>query len=393
MADDNLDIFKKSYNNLTNSKNGRLTPKRDSIIRDDNFTELSKVALKHDQPDFISGKKTYNAIVIKTYTNPTPVVGSSLEGMLSNIGDANTDNLIQVKAVIPDVHSSIIPLPKDLSPESLAKDGEVQKYISLAPTFYSIGDLNGSVTEGAIIEVEFTDSDYNEGRIVSIVKSTSIFEAAQQAAKKAFESAQNGINNLLGNNNTNGDGSQTENLTTQPDGPCGDGGTYTYQDCKTAALDATGQTITLHPDFWTSINDLVTNIKNSTGLSLTISESTRSQSQQLSIRKNRCPQWQGCVSEDQLKSAKWTDLVNQCRCSDATPVAAVTGPYASNHLKGLAVDFKMDINPCSANNVNKSSYDNCRRNSKVFNALQKYADPSKVKNYSVEPWHWSYNGK
>jgi hypothetical protein len=393
MSDDALNVFKNSYNNLTNSKNGRLSPRRDSIIRDDNFTELSKIALKHDQPDFISGKKTYNAIVIKTYPNPTPIVGTTLEGVLSNIGDYNTDNFIQVRAVIPDVHSSIIPLPKDLSPESLSKDGEIQKYINLAPTFYSIGDLNGSVSEGAIIEVEFTDNDYNEGRIVSIVKSTSIFEAAQQAAKKAFEAAQNGINNLFGTNNTTGDGSQTDNLSNAPDGKCGDGSSYSYQDCKTAALESTGQTITLHPDFWDSINELLNNIKNTEGLSIKIGESIRNQSQQLSIRKSRCPQWQGCISEDQLKSANWTDVVSQCRCSDATPVAAVTGPYASNHLKGLAVDFKMDISPCPASNVNKSSYDNCRRNSKVFNALQKYANPSKVKNYSVEPWHWSYNGK
>lgn len=393
MADDTLDLFKKSYNNLTNSKNGRLTPRRDSIIRDDNFTELSKLALKHDQPDFISGKKTYNAIVVKVYPNSKPVVGTTLEGMLSNIGDTNTDNLIQVKAVIPDVHSSIIPMPKDLSPEALSNDGEIQKFIHLAPTFYSIGDLNGSVSQGAIIEVEFNDNDYNEGRIVSIVKSTSIFEAAQQNAKKAFDAAKNGFMNLFGANNTNGDGSQSTNLNNTPDGPCGDGTTYTYQDCKSAPLDATGQTVTLHPDFWDSINELLNNIKQSEGLSISIGESIRSQEQQLNIRKNRCPEWQNYITEDQLKSLDWTTVVNTCGCSDRTPVAAVTGPYASNHLKGLAVDFVMDINPCSANNVNVSSYNNCRSKSKVFNALNKYANPSKVKNYSVEPWHWSYNGK
>ena len=40
-----LDVFNISYNNLKNSKGGRTAPQRDSIIRDNNFTELKEAEL------------------------------------------------------------------------------------------------------------------------------------------------------------------------------------------------------------------------------------------------------------------------------------------------------------------------------------------------------------
>lgn len=392
MADEILDIFNKQYNTLTNSKNGRLTPKRDSIIRDNNFTELSNVALRHDKPDYITSKKTYKAVVIKVFPKATPpILGTNIEHLLSSIGDVSTDNLLQVKAIIPDVHNSIIPIPTDLSPQSLKENGEVQKFIDLAPIFYSTGELNGSVIEGAIIEVELDNNDYNEGKIISVVKSATIFQTALQKAKSAFEQATQGISNLLNEQtDTSGDGAQIDNLTDSNTGICGGKGKYKATNCKTAALEATGQVVTLHPDFWDEVNSLLLTIKQNENISIFVSESKRSETNQLNIRKSRCPQWEGCISEQQLKSENWSSVINKCGCQDRTPVAATSGPYASNHLVGLAVDFKMDIN-CPASSVNKTSYENCRKNSKVFNLLKKYSN-SNIVNLTSEPWHWSYNG-
>jgi hypothetical protein len=393
MADEEiLDVFNKQYNNLTNSRNGRLTPKRDSIVRDNNLTELSNVALKHDKPDFITSKKTYKAVVVKVYPKPTsPILGTNLQYLLASVGDVNTDNILQVRAVIPDVHSSIVPMPTNLSPQSFVEDGETQKFVDLAPIFYSVGELNGTVREGSIIEVELENNEYNEGKIISIVKSTSIFQTAIQKAKSAFDEASKGISNLLDNeSDTSGDGRQIDNLSDSETGLCGGKGAYKSTNCKTAALEATGQVVTLHPDYWEEINTLLLTIKENENINIFIGESKRSEINQINIRKSRCPQWSGCVTEQQLQSDKWSSIINKCGCQDKTPVAAVSGPYASNHLYGLAVDFKMDIY-CPASTVAKAAYENCRKNSKVFNLLKKYST-SNVINLTSEPWHWSYNG-
>jgi len=185
MANDNLEIFSKQYNTLTNSKGGRLSVRRDALIRDDNFTELSKVALNHDKPDYISGR-TFQAIVLRVYKNQSPVPGTSIFGLLKNlIGVPSSEAVTQVRAVVTDVHSLIIPLPKDLSTETLSKPGEVQKYVELAPTFYGIGILD-TINVGAIIEVVFDDNSYSEGKILKVISSTSIFGAGSTSPASAF---------------------------------------------------------------------------------------------------------------------------------------------------------------------------------------------------------------
>jgi LAS superfamily LD-carboxypeptidase LdcB len=76
-------------------------------------------------------------------------------------------------------------------------------------------------------------------------------------------------------------------------------------------------------------------------------------------------------------------------------VAAVTGPNASNHLIGLAIDFRLDV-PCGDKNggpKEKQLYDQCTATSKYFKFLVKYAPEFLVKNLDNEPWHWSYNGR
>ena len=386
---DILPVFKINLNEA-NTQNARLTKDyTDRLIPKNTFTDISNSSLKYDNVNYISGK-TYKAVVVKTYPkNTPPIPGTELKSLLNNIGENNLDNLLQCRAVIPDMHSSIDILPTNLTPEALNSDSEDQIAIDMARIFYSTGELNAAINVGAIIEVEFHTNDYSIGRIVSVIKSTSVIEGALQSALKALSDA-TGVPLSEYLNNTSGDGAQTNNISA-PTGKCGDGKNYPYQDCKTAALDASGQTISLHPDFWEEINTTLNAIKEGeNGLIIKVGESLRSQDGQLNIRKNRCPEWNGCVSEEVLKTSKWSKIIEQCKCKDKTPVAAVTGPYASNHLKGLAVDFKMDVK-CPASTVDKKSYDNCRRTSKVFLALQKYAT-SKVINLTSEPWHWSHSG-
>ena len=399
MADD-LNIFNKKYNDLKNSNGGRVTPQRDYTIRDSNLTELSKIASKHDRPDYISGKKTFNAVVVYDYPkNSPPVAGTNLEGMLSSLGDINADNLLQVRAVVPDAHDLITPMPTDLSPSSVRASGEQQKYISLAPVFQSTGELNGALTVGSIIEVEYNDEEYSEGKIVSIVKSTSIFDAAIQSAKNAFDSAVGAISNLGNSGTQTGDGQNAANLSLAS-GQCGGIGSYKQTDCVTKTLTATGQSVTLHPDFFVLLDQLVTKIKEETGFDIKIGGSSRSVNQQISLRKSRCPEWSlllSDMSEQEIMSLGWSTMNRKIKtkngkgCSDSTPVGAAYGSSASNHLKGLAVDLTMDVN-CPASTSSQSGWQNCKNTSKVFNYMNKYASSYGIKNYDVEPWHWSWNG-
>lgn len=393
MADDILNIFKNSYNNVVNNNNPRLQNKRDRILIDNTITELSKVSLKHDMPNYLGGP-TFNAIVVRAYPkNSKPLPGTEAEKLYSVLAiDNKTDNFLQCKAVIPDLHHSINPLPNNFKIDPDVTSDENYLYTDIASYFYSFDKLNDSILEGALIEVAFSSGDYSVGKIVKVVKSVSIVDAAIKSAKDLFDTASEYLNNDS-DLNTSGDGAQTDNLSNEATGLCGDGRTYSYKQCKTEALEATGQVVTLHPDFWNTVNDLFNTIKQNEGLEIKIGEHIRSQERQLNIRKNRCPQWQNCVSEDVLKTQKWSTIINKCGCSDKTPVAAVSGPYASNHLKGLAIDLKMDISPCPASTVNQSSYNKCRTESKIFDAMARYADSSKIKNLNSEPWHWSYNGK
>lgn len=396
-----IDIFGRQYNILKNSKGGRLSSQRDFTIRDNTFTELSNIASKHDKPDYISGRKTFNAVVVYDYPKSSPAVaGTNLEGMLSALGDTTTDNLLQVRAIVPDAHDLINPIPNDLSKQSVKQSGEQQKYLSLAPVFQSTGQLNGSLTVGSIIEVEYSDDEYSEGRIVSIVKSTSIFEAAAQSAKKLFDDVSQGISSLFDSGIQSGDSENVNNLTTLTEGQCGGIGNYAVADCKTAALTTTGQTVTLHPDFWEQVDQLVTQIYNDTGIKISVNGSTRSVNQQINLRKSKCPEWSLLLStktENEIMSISWSSMNNAIKaingkgCSQQTPVGAAYGSSTSNHLKGLAIDLKMDIN-CPSSTSSQSGWQNCRNTSKVFNSVNKYASSYNIKNYNVEPWHWSWNG-
>lgn len=403
---DQLPIFNLQYNNLKNSKGGRLAPQRDAIIRDNNFTELSNIASKHDRPDYLSGKKTFNAVVVYDYNSSAPPVGGTeIEGLFSALGENKKDTLKQVRAVIPDAHDLVIPLPTDLS--AVRQDGEQQKYIALAPTFYSVDGALEGFGVGAVIEVEFTNNEYSEGKIVSVIKSAPTIDAKGLSAKDSFSNDQAG-GDLSDFGTQTGDGSNVQvgsraTRQTSP-GQCGGVSGYDKQDCYTANMTTTGQPVTLHEKFWKQMNDLITEVYNKEGYNIKIWSATRTESDQTSIRKSYCPEWQlltSQYSEDQIMRMKWSMMnsaikkINGTGCSNQTDSAAAGGDNKSNHLIGLAVDLVMGMGTggCPSFKKDSSGAARCQQISKTYIFMNKYAASFGIKNNPDEPWHWSYNGR
>jgi hypothetical protein len=401
-----LSVFEQSYNSVSNTNGSKLQNFRDGLIPENANTLTDQMITKFDQPNFI-GAKTFNAIVLSPYDKATaPVAGTTLDG-LSSIGIKKFDNLLQVKAVIPDLHGIITPLPTDLSPDAIGNKGEFQKILKLAPTFISTGNLNGAVSPGSIIKVEI-DADYTEGKIIEIMNSDNAVQAALQSAKDAFDNANEGLSNLdSSTSDTTGDGAQINNTELSSEiGDCGGIGSrlsgikYEKKPCLTKKLDATGQTITAHPQFWEQLNSLLNKIKQEYpdfGSSIRIGEAIRSQQKQYQYRLNRCPTFKttNCVTEEQFKTLSWSEIVAKCKCKDATPTAAVYGVNASNHLLGLAVDLNMQLPAkmsCADKKVDLSAWTKCREQSKVFKAFNLYAKSFNIFNFEREPWHWSHNG-
>lgn len=391
MADE-IEALLRNYNKLTNNKGaGRLSPQRDAIVRETHNEHLVRVSLEHDKPDFISGKKTWIAVVVKELIGP-PSLGSTAEYVYNNMDLKGKDpeNFKHCLALIPDAHDLVTPLPEDISLNADLTNPKNYIPLTMASYFYTFNPSILAFGVGSEIEVQFNDNEVNEGIILSVIKSS----PSQQKAK---DERKDGDGSTVGDSDTTGDGKQVDN-NDGPSGKCGDGKIYPYEDCKTAPLTSTGQTVTLHPTYWNNLDNLLKTIKdNENGYIIKVGESIRSQARQLQIRKSRCPEWQTCkdMTEEKLKTAKWNYVLTQCGCKDKTPVAAVSGPYSSNHLKGLAVDLKMDVD-CPAQPVSSVGYENCKKNSKVYNFMKKYADPTKIKDLSRagkgEAWHWSYNG-
>lgn len=389
MANEVLPIFAISYNPIE-SKTARLVYYDDRLIPQNTIVDIGKASQTHTERNYLS-TNTYTAVVVKTYPKSTPPIpGTALNGVLTRLGNYNLDNLLQCRAIIPDAQGSIGLLPLNLSPEGLSVDGVDQVSIDLAPLFYKI-DATESLNVGAVIQVQFDGTDYTVGRIVGVISATPVVDAAAASALQAMEE---GLSTPLSDytNSTSGEGAQDSNFAdkTSNNQNCGKAGTpYPVKPCYTGVLEATGQNVTLHPDFWNEINCLLITIKDNEGLEIQINSATRSKETQLSLRKQRCPQ--AINSTTDLETMSWSDLLKKYNCSNTTDTAAVSGPNASNHIVGLAVDFNMKV-PCPTNRKKENIpiYNKCRQGD-VFKALQKHGG-SKVRNLPREPWHWSWNG-
>ena len=332
--------------------------------------------------------------VVKVFNQSSPRAGSvaslAIQNGNSKITTVNHCMAIPAPKQKKDSNSWFTPLPQQTGDN--VTELEDKRLIQLSIYCFDNRDLIKTLAVGDTLRIEYINGR-TEARILEKVSASDVVEvdSGQPNAAKASE---NGNGNNLGDlsSNSTGDGTQNKNNISIPDGKCGDGSSeYPEADCKTASLNSSGQTITLHPVYWGKINDLLNQIKSETGSVLTVGESIRNKKAQFSLRKSKCPAALEKLGEERFKTEPWSVILQNGPCLDVTPVGALSGPYASNHLKGLAVDFKMDTN-CPAKNKNSAIYEKCRATSKVFNLLNKYASGYGIKNLISEPWHWSHNG-
>jgi hypothetical protein len=346
------------------------------------------------------GVKNPRCKVVGIYdsTSNKPQVGSYSWTRRNTQGlSTDTMRIIQVKVICPNGPRSIVPYPSDVANPSIENQDPFIK--SLHTTAFLEFDSSKVQVQIALLDeviIEYIGNDRSEAKILEVFRiNNRTAQGNETNPQSAFDGA-DGTTLSDAKSNTTGDVQQkvSNNATDTSNKKCGTSNSKEYpsEDCKSAKLDANGQIATLHPVYWEKINNLLNKIKQNENYTIKIGESIRSKESQLAARKRRCPAALEKKGEQWLKTATWTEVLQNGPCLDATPTGAVEGSYASNHLKGLAVDFTMDVG-CPASNVNSASYQKCRSTSKVFNLLNKYANEFGVVNLTSEPWHWSFNGR
>jgi hypothetical protein len=229
-----------------------------------------------------------------------------------------------------------------------------------------------SLKQGSVVEIEWTNFQNNEARIVNVFETSQIIEYQKEDKISSFiDSPIKFMKDFISGNNT-GDGEQNLNSSvnnTIDDTKCGSSNSseYPIQECKKGTIN--GSKVTLHPVFYDKISNLLNEIKANDKYEIKIGESKRSKQNQYNLRRQKCPQAETKMGES-FKTATWTEVLSNGPCNDVTSVAAVEGPYASNHIFGLAVDFAIDIE-CPAKNKNSQKYEICRQKSKVYNLINK----------------------
>jgi hypothetical protein len=309
----------------------------------------------------------------------------------------DTMRIIQVKVICPNGPRSIVPYPSDVVNSNIENQDPFIK--SLHTTAFLEFDSSKVQVQLALLDeviIEYIGNDKSEAKILEVFRINNRTAQSSEPNPQTAFGGSDGTTLADANSNTTGDVNQkvSNNAPSNTSNKkCGikDNKKYPLQDCTSAKLDANGQIATLHPVYWNKINDLLNKIKQNENYTIKVGESIRSKESQLAARKRRCPAALQKKGEEWLKTARWSEVLKNGPCVDATPTGAVEGAYASNHLKGLAVDFTMDVG-CPASNVNRASYDRCRSVSRVFTLLNKYANEFEVQNLITEPWHWSSNG-
>jgi len=373
---------------LNNNTKDKPQARRDQLIPEDISHISGRILTNIDKPDYSVARP--EAIVVKTFSSSKPKVGSIPWTKRYNMDeDTDTKPFVQCMVVVPDGQNIFTPMPSSIT----NVEGDDHDYISMTTLAYTDNiEFINNLDKGARVQIEYIDG-IAEARIIAIVSKGNVPEPDGSSNQQ-----NTGTNMGDYKNNSTGDGTQRKsNLPSVPDGKCGDGSSaYPLEECKRASLDSNGQIITLHPVFWGKINDLLNQIKaetgGTTGTTIGIGESIRTKQDQFDIRKGRCPAALKNLGEEKFKTEPWSVLLSNGPCLNKTPTGAVEGDGRSNHIKGLAVDFNMDV-PCQSSNVNSAQYEKCRATSNVFKLLNKYASGYVVKNYSVEPWHWSSNGR
>lgn len=395
MAKKENSIFNNSYPAPENVKRRINLPQDDLLLRQSTKNKIQQTIQYSTNKNNIDSKRY--AIVVQSIPKNNPPVGSSeLEHVLKLTHDngSSVDNYVQFRYVPVGEGSEgqVIPMDNFRFNNNGTNDPTTIQRLNITPVGYSIGYLGPPLNTGAKIEIDAN------GVLKAVIDNAPIVDEDNQDAAEAFTNNQGSTIGESGVQSADGGNDAVSSTTTEQQ--CGGVSGYPYKQCKTAPLTATGQTVTLHPDFWDKIDQLVTQVKNTSGYSIKVGGSIRSVDQQISTRKKRCPEWSlllDSMTETQIMSMTWGKMNSAVKqkngkgCSDQTPTGAAYGSSASNHTKGLAVDLTMDVN-CPASTSSKSGWQNCRNTSKTFNYTNQYASSFGIKNYNVEPWHWSWNG-
>lgn len=370
---------------LNNNTRDKPQARRDQLIPEDISHISGRILTSIDKPDYSVARP--EAIVVKTFgSNNPPKVGSIPWTKRANLAeDGSIKPFVQCMVVVPDGQNIFTPMPSSIT----NVEGDDHDYISMTTLAYSddASIVTDNVAVGDRVQIEYIDG-IAEARIVGIVSKGKVPEPDGSSSQQ-----NTGTNMGDYKNNSTGDGTQRKsNLPSIPDGKCGNrSSAYPLEDCKRASLDSNGQVITLHPVFWGKINDLLNQIKAETGTVIPIGETIRTKQAQFNARKRRCPAALEKLGEQLFKTEPWSVLLQNGPCLERTPTGAVEGPSQSNHIKGLAVDFRMDVG-CPSSYTDVRQYEKCRATSQVFNLLNKYASGYGVINLTSEPWHWSSNG-
>lgn len=367
------------------------------------------------------GLKTERCKVVQKITtnvNAGPQVGSYPWTRRSSQGLDNTNMKIYQVVVIPtNASNQSVPLLANAS--DLQEDPLDLSRIR----FHTKAFLEYDSTKGAVLPdvydevlVEYVGNDTEEARIIEVFskKNIGVPVSNQQSPQKALNNNSDGTTIADNLSNTTGDVTEPKaqkDLNQKPTGKCGGLAGFPEEDCKTEKLTATGQTVTLHPKFWKTIDDLLIEIKENEKKEIRITSAYRTGDEQFKIRKSRCPaaliekdgyntvgskKVPGKVGGERwLKRAKWTDVLGNFQCKSTRDVAAAEGPYASNHTKGLAVDFVTEV-ACVSKRENVDLYEKCLATDPIYKLINKYASKYSIKNLTggaAEVWHWSPNGK
>jgi len=348
--------------------------------------------------------------IIKVFNKGSePKPGSPLY-FPSELRNESSKPIVQAIAINITSRDQFIPFPANV----LEKTDD-EKYLEGLYTY--VYDEDGIVQKNLTQydEVEVVYTTLHEAKIISVRSQNNGVDDSSSTSPLSVQGGSTGETLGSSADNTLGEVEQPNpgatNIT--PDGPCGNGSSkYPFVDCKSAAFDVTGQVVTLHPVFWDTINNLFNEIyEKENKYKIYVTSAYRTKKRQYAFRTDRCPaaltQKQGynTVSkgkkvpgpvggEEWLMTAPWGDVISNFNCRDTTAVGAAKGPYASNHLKGLAVDLTLDV-PCKAKNKSKSIYERCLATSKVYKIVSKYSSKYGISNLVggfAEVWHWSWNG-
>lgn len=353
--------------------------------------------------------------LIDTTSNSAQV--ASYSWTRTNTQELSTNNMriIQAKVICPNGPRGVVPYPSDVANPSVENQDPFIN--SLHTTAFLEFDSTKNQIQLAVLDeviIEYVGNDRSEAKILEV------FRINNRTAQSNEPNPQTAFNNsdgtTIGDTRANTTGDVTEpkaqkDVNQKPTGKCGGLVGFPEEDCKTEKLTATGQIITLHPKFWKTIDDLLIEIKDKENKEIRIASAYRTGDEQYEIRKTYCPaaliekdgyntvgskKVPGRVGGERwLKRTRWSDVLGNFQCKNQTSAAAAEGPYASNHTKGLAVDFRLEV-PCAAKNKNPTLYDKCLGTDPIYKLINKYASKYGIKNLVgdlAEVWHWSPNGR